>query len=728
MIRNFSLPPRVHRVTLSLMVIFSFHSTPLMSGVIPYKLSKPFTQGFPVKHMDNSLDFRAEAILSYNSLYPGGFSRSPLPSIQTRPPMKNKRQRNQYAGDNPQLNDTLNPRNQLHTHRQLYTKSIEDIYSGKRKISNSVKQSLKDYPLAPYIEYHEFRSAIHSFSIGEINTYILSNPGLPVAKFLKTRKLFSLAKTKQWNKFIAYYSPNNDTRLKCHLEQALLETKKESYAFSGAKELWLVGQSQPKSCDKVFNAWLNSEHFHPDYAWERYILALRNKKPSLSKHLIKYISKPDQKLASQGLFLYRHPEKISLLTHSSNKKQNDLLQITLQRLIQKDPEKATELIPLLTRQNWLNSSQIASYREELATILAVRFHPKAEEWLKLASWKNPKPILDELEIRTALRKLEWKKVYAKINALPESRLNSDRWQYWKARASEQIRPSSSEDISYEELAQNRNFYGYLSRSSKNTPLSNIKDPLTPPRVSANAPLRQQLLDQEGIKRAWEFLVLDQQVEARREWFFTMASLNPEQRLIAAQLAKEWNMPSLSIRAANSANAFNNFDLRFPIGYKDEVSTHAKNNGLDQGLVFALIRQESLFTPDARSHAGALGMMQIMPATAKRVAKQHNISYKGTQDLLNPNYNIRLGTTYLKQLINRFDANEVLAMAAYNAGPHRVSKWIPEKSLPMDVWIETIPFKETRNYVKHILSNQDIYREKLGLSLQKIALNNVINPT
>ena len=710
---------------------------PLMSGALPLKVSKSFTQGFPAKHVDSNLDFRAEAILSYSSLYPGGFSRSPLPDLRTRPPMQSKHLLNQFAGDNAQTNDTsstpfkLNSQNQLHTHRQLYTKSIIDIYSGKRKISDSLKQSLKGYPLSPYIEYHEFRSAIHRFSISEINTYILSNPGLPVARFLKTRKLFSLAKTKQWNKFIAYYSPSSDTRLKCHLEQALLETKKENYAFSGAKKLWLVGHSQPKSCDKVFNAWLKSGHFSPDYAWERYILALRNKKPSLSKYLIKYLSKPDRKTANRGLFLYRHPEKIALLTHADNKKQNDLLQITLHRLIQKNPEKATELIPLLTRQNWLSNTQVASYQEELATILAVRFHPKAEEWLKLANRENPKPILDELEIRTALRKLEWKKVYAKIIALPDSRLNSDRWQYWKARASEQVGRSPDEDISYRELAQNRNFYGYLSRNSNNASFSNIKKPLTPHQTGAtgvNVALRQQLLGQAGIKRAREFLVLGQQVEARREWFFTMASLNPEQRLIAAQLAKEWNMPSLSIRAANSANAFSNFDLRFPIGYKDEVSTHAKNNGLDQGLVFALIRQESLFTPDARSHAGALGMMQIMPATAKTVAKRHNISYKGTQDLLNPNFNIRLGTTYLKQLINRFDANEVLAMAAYNAGPHRVSKWIPEKSLPMDVWIETIPFKETRNYVKHLLSNQDIYREKLGLSLQKTALSSVINPS
>ena len=708
MTRKFSLIKGVNRLTFPMVAfVVGFCPIPLLSDTVIPLASPALQKSTPFQGYSNHLNLRPEAVLSYSSLYPGGFTYSHTAK--------------------PKPESSLG--NYSHSHRQLYAKTIRSIYSGKRKNLSSIKSELKNYPLAPYLEYHEFRSAIHRYTTNEVDDYILSNSSLPVAGFLKTRKLFSLARTKQWTKFLAYYSPSSDTRLQCYHEEALLQTQKETYTFNGVKNLWMVGHSQPKSCDKIFNAWLNSTHFNASFAWDRYILALENKRPSLAKFLAKHLSKDEKKIAKRGIYLYRHPAELEYLNDAGNKKHNDLLHISLHRLIQKNPEKAAQLIPELEKTGRLDTTQLSSYQEELATILAVRFHPEAEKWLKIANKEKSMPILNELEIRTALRQLEWEKAYNKINALPEKTLNSDRWQYWRARTLGQIgdTPSSSEAETFHTLAQNRNFYGYLSRKGGYAGSSNIRNPLVNVPASNNALLKRSILSHEGIQRAREFLLLGQHTDARREWYFTMNSFSPEQRLVAAELANEWNVPSLSIRAANSASPHNNFDLRFPIGYEHEVSTHAKQNGIDQGLVFALIRQESHFTPDARSHAGALGMMQILPTTAKIVASQHKIAYRGTQDLLNPNKNIRLGTTYLKQLLKKFDNNEVLAMAAYNAGPHRVSKWFPEETLPLDVWIETIPFKETRNYVKHVLSNQDIYRKKLGLNIEKKPLSDVIHP-
>ncbi|MBV1874524.1 MAG: transglycosylase SLT domain-containing protein, partial [Gammaproteobacteria bacterium] len=187
-------------------------------------------------------------------------------------------------------------------------------------------------------------------------------------------------------------------------------------------------------------------------------------------------------------------------------------------------------------------------------------------------------------------------------------------------------------------------------------------------------------------------------------------LNARQRLIAAGIATDWGWTSQSIQAISTTDNLHYLSLRYPRGYQKEISSHANSNNIDQEFVFALVRQESLFRPDAYSPAGAIGMMQLLPATAKEVAKSFNIPYEGKHELLQADKNIQLGTSYLKQLLSTFDNNKVFATAAYNAGPHRVVKWIPETPLPADVWIETIPFKETRNYVKHILSSEEIYRQ------------------
>ena len=663
-------------------------------------------------------------LLAYSSFHPSRYTHDS--NIYTNAPFFLQSQV-QFAHNPPPENTSLAAKEiRLTQQRGLYSEAIKAIYAGKKKHLKKIKKELKDYPLTPYLEYHEIRRTISSVPPAEIDAYILAHPDLPVARFLKTRKLFSLAKAQKWTAFLAHYSPSTDTRLNCYHQQALLNTQNKISNPDEIKKLWIVGKSQPKNCDKVFHAWLDSEHFDGSYAWDRYILALKNGRPSLAKYLIKHLPKNDKKTALQGITLYKQPEKIERLKSSNNKKQEDILHIALSRLIDKNPEKAGDLIPSLIKKHRLDDVTVASQQEKLATILAVRFHPEAEKWLKIANKEKTNPLLNELEIRTALRNLEWEKANNKINALAPDTLNSDRWQYWQARTLKQIKnkDSTGSENTYQDLAKKRGFYAYLARDGAPAPANGAEKP-----SANNSTLKNTIINQTNVGRAYEFHMLGQHTDARREWHYAMKLLTPEQRLVAAEVAQEWDGPSLSIRAANSATPHKNFDLRFPIGYSDEVSTYAKKNQLDQGLVFALIRQESLFTPDARSHAGALGMMQLMPATAKRVARQNNISYRGTRDLLNPAKNIHLGTTYLKQLVNKFDNNEVLAMAAYNAGPHRVTKWIPEEeALPLDVWIETIPFKETRNYVKHLLSNQDIYREKLGLNLPRTPFHKMINPS
>ncbi len=233
----------------------------------------------------------------------------------------------------------------------------------------------------------------------------------------------------------------------------------------------------------------------------------------------------------------------------------------------------------------------------------------------------------------------------------------------------------------------------------------------------------QLSTHPGLIRARELSIHNQLLDARREWWRAGQTFTKAQHHAAANLAQQWNLPNLSIRAAISAGQWNNLSLRFPTPHNNTIDENAKRYTIDKQWVYAVARQESAFAADVRSRAGAVGLMQLMPATAKQTARSINIKYRGSFQLKHPSYNVRLGSAYLAQMLKRFNNNRVHATAAYNAGPHRVKRWLKQRGqLPIDIWIETIPFDETRHYVQNVLSYAVIYSDILGKPLEFLAAN------
>ncbi|WP_168187724.1 transglycosylase SLT domain-containing protein, partial [Pseudomonas sp. HMSC75E02] len=263
---------------------------------------------------------------------------------------------------------------------------------------------------------------------------------------------------------------------------------------------------------------------------------------------------------------------------------------------------------------------------------------------------------------------------------------------------------------YQPLARERDFYGFLAADRINAPYQLNNRP-----VSISPQVMQRVRNAASTRRALEFYARGDVISARREWYYAARVFNRDELLAQARMAydMQWYFPA--IRAISQAQYWDDLDIRFPVAHRDSLLREARNRDLHPSWVFAITRQESAFMSDARSGVGATGLMQLMPATAKETSKKFGIPLAGPQQLIVPDLNIRLGAAYLSQVQGQFNGNRVLATAAYNAGPGRVRQWLKDaRHLSFDVWVESIPFDETRQYVQNVLSYAVIYGQKIGV--------------
>ena len=337
-------------------------------------------------------------------------------------------------------------------------------------------------------------------------------------------------------------------------------------------------------------------------------------------------------------------------------------------------------------------------------------HPKAAELLD-----NLNPALDSDEIfhwrlRTALKSNDWQRLYRWTkDEPPEIESVKYRWIYWRGRALEKIGDIEKANESYASIADQRDYYGFLAADRIGAEYKMNHYPL-PEDLEA----KNKIAHMPGIRRARELFVLYGDYRARREWQHALRSMTNYQKQIAAQLASEWGWYDRAIFAMAAAHAYDDLELRFPITYLDEIEKYATKRNLDTGWIFALMRSESAFMEKVKSPAGALGLMQIMPATGRLTARKIGMKKFRTSDLLVAKKNIAIGTAYMKQMQDKFNGNQILATAAYNAGPGRSVKWSPKKGCKdPDIWVEQIPFNETRAYVKRVIFYASIYDWRLG---------------
>ncbi|MDO8598110.1 MAG: transglycosylase SLT domain-containing protein, partial [Sulfuricaulis sp.] len=378
------------------------------------------------------------------------------------------------------------------------------------------------------------------------------------------------------------------------------------------------------------------------------------------------------------------------------------------RLAYRDPEEAMVQWDLL-KHKYQFFGEDDNYVLRYIGILAAQDHlPQALQWLSAVSAEPGDMTLHLWRVKTALRAGQWEMAKRFIAGLNEEQRQDSQWRYWTARILESTGNKDEARRLYETLARDRSYYGFLAadRAGKDYSMQHVSTDATPEEVSA-------MLARPGIQMAQELYLMGQVTDSRRQWNWTTRRLNNRDLAVAAVIARQWGWHDRAILTVARSGQQDDLELRFPLLYRDTIEANATEYGIDPSWVYGVVRQESAFVADARSQAGALGLMQLMPSTGRLTGRKLNIPIRNNRALLNIENNLRLGVSYLKEVLGRNNGNQVLATASYNAGPNRVSSWLPDKTLDADIWVETIPFGETRDYVKNVMSYTTVYDHRLG---------------
>jgi len=606
------------------------------------------------------------------------------------------------------------PQNKRLAHqRKLYKLAQKAFKKGHYTTYKHLTNSLKDYPLHPYLQYRSLmRQLKHkpsSLSGTQINTFLQANDDSVIGRRFRLKLINHAARTRRWQALIDIYRPGFGTSAQCHYLNALIHTKQAKLAWPKIENIWLSARSQPNTCDPVFKQWQKAGFKTRALIWQRFKLAILASKRQLASFLVSSMPAKDALVARKWLKLHKKPQLVTsaeILT-LRHPEQTTMLVHGLKRLSYRNIDATIKAWYQLDKYPF-SAHQVGEINRRIGLQLARNHIAGAGIWLARIPESHANKQVKEWRIRTAIREGNWASVLKGIAQLNTLQQADYRWQYWWAYANEQMGNTIDADGIYQYLANKRSYYGFLAADRLNLDYSFEDRPVEP------SELTMSMIRQQGeTRRARELYALNQILSARREWQRLINRINTEQRLGASKLAQSWNWYDRAIITMGRTHYRDDIELRFPLYLQSKVHDWSSKHNIEPAWTFAIMRRESAFMSDARSPVGALGLMQLMPGTARHVARQMNIRYSGNHSLLASNLNIRLGTGYLQRMLHKLDSQHVLATAAYNAGPGRVKQWLPEhRQMDAIRWIETIPFTETREYVSNVLAYMVIYEHRM----------------
>ena len=573
--------------------------------------------------------------------------------------------------------------------------------------------TLKDYPLYPYLEYRQITDDLMNQPTVTVNNFIQANPTLPPARNLQSRFVNELARREDWRGLLAF-SPEKPgtTEAQCNYYYAKWATGQQEEAWVGAKDLWLTGKSQPNACDSLFGAWRASGKQDPLAYLERIRLAMNAGNTRLVTALAGQMPSDYQTISSAVIGLANDPNSVLAFARSTGATDftRQMAAVAFTSVARDDVENARLMIPQLVQAQQLTEEQTQELRDIVAwRLMGNDVTDEQARWRDDAIMRSNSTSLVERRVRMALGTGDRHGLNTWLARLPMDAKEKDEWRYWQADLLlERGRDDEAKEILHA-LMQQRGFYPMVAaqRLGEEYTLKIDKAP-------ANA--SPSLTQGPEMARVRELMYWNLDNTARSEWANLVTSRTTDEKAQLARYAFDNRWWDLSVQATIAGKLWDHLEERFPLAYKDLFDRYTSGKDIPKSYAMAIARQESAWNPKVRSPVGASGLMQIMPGTATHTVKMFNIpGYSSPSQLLDPDTNINIGTSYLQYVYQQFGNNRIFSSAAYNAGPGRVRTWLGNSAGRIDAvaFVESIPFSETRGYVKNVLAYDAYYRYFMG---------------
>jgi soluble lytic murein transglycosylase len=566
-----------------------------------------------------------------------------------------------------------------------------------------------DHVLAPYVEYWRLMLSGRGDE-ARVAEFLAHYPDSRMAESLRADWLRSLGARAAWPQYLAEYSRlvKPDTAHQCYAyraEWALGNLDHQRDAVS----LWFTGRDLPTACTPLFTQLLEAGLLNEEDIWRRIRLALDAGNLRVAQAVAGALPEAQRPTASVFDQAARDPARLLNTGGKLNFNQRGDREIALYALDQVAKGSSSSAEQALRKfPEQFSADELHMAWARLATWAARRHEARALDWYQQAGLVAVTDSQREWWTRAALRAGDWQTVQRVIESMAESTRVQPAWRYWQARALLANKQRQAADALLLALSREHHYYGQLAQEElgpvMQAPQINVK---------TGGENLAAIARQPGIARAQALYDLGLRSEATQEWNWTIQSFSDNQLLAAAELARQMAWYDRAIDTAERTRELHDFELRFLAPYRELAHRSASENQIDEAWVFGLMRQESRFINVARSNVGASGLMQIMPATARWIAQRLGIKRFAAGEMQDPARNIEFGAYYLKHMQTSLDGSPVLATAAYNAGPGRAQRWRDTLAMEAAVYIESIPFAETRNYVQKVMSNAMYYAQRFG---------------
>ncbi len=568
---------------------------------------------------------------------------------------------------------------------------------------------LRGHPLEPWVQYWQLRLRLDSADAIEVQAALARLADTRAGDQLRSDWLKLLGRRGQWDLFTAEHPRlvNSDTEVECHALTAR-RIAGDSAALAEARPFWFTSRDLPESCTPLFQDLVAAGSLRVDDVWARIRLALEAGQAGTARRAAAFLPAGQQPDAKAIDFALNNPQAVlDRRNELRTRAQREVVMFAAHRLARTSPQNAAEAWGRIDEQ--FSEAERGYTWGAIAWLAARRLDPEALRWFRRAGNVQLNDEMLGWRVRAALRAEAWPEVLATLSQMTPREQQEAAWRYWRARALRELKRGDEAVPILAALSREFSFYGQLAIDA----LGPVAGPPAAPPFKPSRDDMEAFGRHPAVHRALAFYRLNLRFEGNREWFWAIRNMTDEQLLSAAEWSRRNRLWDRAIATAERTREQHDFSLRFLAPFRDELQPHLKSQQLDEAFVLGLIRQESRFLPDVRSHAGASGLMQLMPATAAWVAKRTGMLDFRPSLVNELQVNLGLGTAYLRTVLNDLDDHPVLAAAAYNAGPGRARAWRTMQPLDAAIYAESIPFGETRDYVKRVMSNATYYAQQFG---------------